>query len=96
MQQMFYSSTHINWDRCDKVAAFEPLHVREGTAIFATKAAANSAEEEEQYILDTYELAPAHESDSDQDDTPDVPVISGKVSLESLEALPLPSSKSSC
>ena len=36
----------------------------------------NSAEEEEQRILDTYEPAPLHESDSDPDDTPDVPVIS--------------------
>jgi len=47
----------------------------------------NSAEEEEQRILDAYEPAPLHESDSDPDDTPDVPVISYQVALGSIEVL---------
>ena len=48
---------------------------------------ANSAEEEEQRILDTYEPAPVHESDSDADDTPVAPVISYKVAFENLQGM---------
>ena len=49
----------------------------------------NSAEEEEQRILDTYDPAPLHESDSDPDDISDVPVISYQVAPDCIEALRL-------
>ena len=49
----------------------------------------NSAEEGEQHILDTYEPAPVHESDSDAGDIQDVAVISCKAALEALELLRL-------
>ena len=49
----------------------------------------NSAEEEEQRILDTYQPAPVYESDSDAGDIQDVPVISCKAALEGLELLRL-------
>ena len=47
----------------------------------------NSSEEEKQRILDTYEPAPLHESDSEGDDTPDVPLVSYAAALEGLETL---------
>ena len=46
---------------------------------------ASSAEEGEQRILDTYEPAPVHESDSDLDGTPNIPVIPYHGALESVE-----------
>ncbi|KAF8457958.1 hypothetical protein BGX38DRAFT_1138959 [Terfezia claveryi] len=50
----------------------------------------NSVEEEEQCILDTYERAPLHESDSDADGTPDGPLSHIQLRLrEGLEALRL-------
>ncbi|KAF8422176.1 hypothetical protein EV426DRAFT_706320 [Tirmania nivea] len=49
----------------------------------------NSSEEEEQCILDTYEPAPLHESDSEGDDTPDIPLVSYAAALEGLETLRL-------
>ena len=45
----------------------------------------NSAEEEEQRILDTYQPAPVYESDSDAGDIQDVPVTSCNAALEGLE-----------
>ena len=49
----------------------------------------NSPEDEEQCILDTCEPAPLHESDSESDNTADIPVISYKAALDGLEGLSL-------
>ena len=46
----------------------------------------NSAEEEEQRILDTYEPAALHEWDSEADDISDVPIIPIQQRLTSLRA----------
>ena len=45
----------------------------------------NSAEEEEQRILDSDEPDPGYESDSDAGDIQDVPVTSCNAALEGLE-----------
>ena len=60
----------------------------------ADKVIEHSGEEEEQRILDIYERAQLHESDTEADDTPDVPPICNTATLEGMEALP--TSKSPC
>ena len=49
----------------------------------------NSAEEEEQRILGTYEPAALHESDSEADEISNVPIISYTAALDFLEGLRL-------
>ena len=49
----------------------------------------NSVEEEEQRILDTYEPAALHESDSEADEISNVPMISDTAALDFLEGLSL-------
>ena len=55
----------------------------------------NSAEQEEQCILDTYEPAPVYESDPDGGNIQDIAVVSYQAALEVLELLRLFSSSES-